>query len=114
MEDDSKFILPGSLSPIQLLELEKGEPKEIEQQRKNNEWKILKAKLIALDEMNKHPLHDPLKLSNRDKTKFVNSVNYIINNDTDESIDRRFNDICNDVLFTPDADISRYKVKQMS
>lgn len=72
--------------------------------------KFMKCKLIALDEMGKHPLHNPKCFSSKEKKELLDKVTYIFDNETLENITNKFNEICNEKLFNQNADYSTYPI----
>lgn len=72
--------------------------------------KIMKCKLIALNEMDKHPLTNPKYLSKKEKEELIKRVREVYDNNTLEELNSKFNDVCNDKLFGSSSDISTYPV----
>jgi len=111
-----KELLKGTKTVSELLEEEKKEaeiPKpELTEEEKLNLKKqeiITKVKVIALDELDKHPLTNPSYFSIRDKRKLIEKMEQILKL-TEEEITEKFNRVCNEVLFTPEANIENYTI----
>ena len=71
--------------------------------------KIMKCKIIALDEMDKHPLQNPKFFTNRERQTLLNKVKELLTKDM-VCITNMFNDICAEKLFQNGADFSQYAV----
>jgi hypothetical protein len=72
--------------------------------------KLMKSKIIALDAMDKHPLLNPKYFNKKDKEELLKKVRYIFDTNDDYSIDTKFNDICNEKLFSYGTDYSNYPI----
>jgi hypothetical protein len=86
--------------------------KEVESEEELNQLKIkcLKCKTILLDKEGKHPLFSITAFTKRQKEKFLQALNNMMETMTIEEVDAEFNDIiCNDLL-DPKNDISKYTI----
>ena len=111
-----KQLLKGTKNVNELLEEEKKEKekqeRELTEQEKEYNIKreiITKVKVIALDKMDKHPLQNPSFFSRRDKSKLIEIMEEVLKLPHEE-LNKKFNKICNEVLFSQEADISKFPV----
>lgn len=72
--------------------------------------KLMKCKVIALDAMDKHPLMNPKYFSKADREDLLKKVRYIFDTNCEESINTKFNDICNERLFGCGTDYTNYPI----
>jgi len=72
--------------------------------------KIMKAKVVILDRMGKHPLENPSYFKQQVKNKLIKSIEEYLETTADEEITQEFNDICNEKLFDGDCDVSNYPI----
>ena len=114
--EKEKKMLENTKNPIQLLEEEKNEanqPNEpiSEEEEAKIVWKerVMKVKVISLDDMNKHPLANPSYFSSKDKAELLKLMKININL-TDDKLTEKFNQICIDKLFTEKSDYTTYPV----
>jgi len=111
-----KELLKGTKNVNDLLEEEKKEREQQERELTDLEKEynikreiITKVKVIALDKMNKHPLQNPSLFSRRDKSKLIELMEEVLKLPHEE-LNNKFNKICNEVLFSPEADITNFPV----
>ena len=71
--------------------------------------KVMKCKLIALDSMKHHPLDNIRNFSERERRNIMKLIEANMSL-SDSEITDRFNEICNEVLFCSDADLSKYPI----
>lgn len=91
------------------------EEETIEETQAERDMRILKeramkCKVIALEDLGKHPLSNPSTFSKRDKKKVLDKMTLWFNK-TDEEIDEEFNDIVLDKVFSNDDDYTKYNVE---
>lgn len=72
--------------------------------------KIMKCKIICLDEMEFHPLINPKYINDNKKKILLNKIKLMLENETDENITIKFNQICNEKLLDNKSDYSSYPV----
>lgn len=72
--------------------------------------KIQKARIIALDYLNIHPLTPTNNLKIFQKKELISKVKHIIMCNTDEEINKMFNEIVNDKLLDPNSDYTKYPI----
>jgi len=70
--------------------------------------KLMKCKLIVLNNMGKHPLTNPKYFNTKDKNTLLKGINDLFDTKTFEEITILFNEVCNETLFNNDADYSTY------
>lgn len=71
--------------------------------------KIMKCKLIALNEMGKHPLMNIKFFNKTDKKNLFDKVKLLLD-ESEDTITKKFNDVCEDRLFFNGVDYSNYNV----
>jgi len=101
-----KKMLEGTRNPKQQLEAEeKEEPIHI------NERKMFidMIKVIALVETGHTPLDNPSNFYNKEKQVVIKAMEKLLDYPK-EKLQERFNEICNEHLFHPNADYSQYPV----
>jgi hypothetical protein len=110
--DFEKALLKGTLNASELLEQEQKEKEkppltqnEIDYNAKRDY--ITRVKCVALDLMGKHPLDNPTKFSTREKKRLMEQMEMVMTK-TEEEIINLFNSTCNEVIFSPEADYTRY------
>jgi hypothetical protein len=86
---------------------------DTEEQLKELKEKALKCKVIALDNMGKHPLYNPRNMSDRDRKKLTADIEVLFRKD-DKELDVLFNEIACDRLFSNGKDPSNYPVYEVS
>jgi hypothetical protein len=86
---------------------------DTEEQLKELKEKALKCKVIALDNMGKHPLYNPRNMSERDRKKLTADIEVLFRKD-DKELDVLFNEIACDALFSSGKDPSQYPVYEVS
>lgn len=72
--------------------------------------KLMKCKIICLDDMENHPLINPKYMSDKNKKMLIDKIKQMLENETDENITKRFNEICNERLLDNKSDYSNYPV----
>ncbi len=72
--------------------------------------RAMKCKVVALEELGKHPLSNPSTFSKRDKKKVLDKMTLWFNK-TDEEIDEEFNDIVLDKVFSDKDDYTKYDIQ---
>ena len=87
---------------------------ETEEQLERLKTKAMKAKLISLDRMKKHPLENPTGFSKREKATLLGHMSEIFGEWSDEAIDKAFNDIVNEALLENGKDVSVYPIYDLS
>ena len=111
-------MLAGTKNPVELLK-EESEVEEIvlksEEEIKKQKTKdlLLIFKVVALNRMGNHPIHNtshftPLKI--QEFLKIMNSLIEDYNNDLEVAITDEFNKICNEKLFNNSTDVSQYPI----
>ena len=75
--------------------------------------KALKCKVIALDNIGKHPLYNPRNMSDKDRKKLTEDIEVLFRKD-DKELDVLFNEIACDKLFADGKDPSSYPVYEVS
>lgn len=86
---------------------------DTEEQLKELKEKALKCKVIALDNMGKHPLYNPRNMSDRERKKLTADIEVLFRKD-DKELDVLFNEIACDKLFSQGLDPSNYPVYEVS
>jgi len=86
---------------------------ETEEQLKELKEKALKCKVIALDNMGKHPLYNPRNMSDRDRRKLTESMAILFSKDMVE-LDVLFNEVACDRLFSQGIDPSAFPVYDLA
>jgi len=71
--------------------------------------KALKCKVIALDNIGKHPLYNPRNMSERDRKKLTEDMAVLFRKE-DQELEVLFNEIACDKLFADGKDPSSYPV----
>jgi len=87
---------------------------ETEEQLERLKTKAMKAKLISLDRMKKHPLENPTSFSKREKAILLGYMSEIFGEWSDEAIDKAFNDIVNEALLDSNKDVNNYPIYDLS
>jgi hypothetical protein len=72
---------------------------ETEEEVAKMKEKVMKAKLIVLCDMNKHPLSNPRIMRKKEKDNLVKEVKKLIDTKTEEELTTMFNECCIDNLF---------------
>lgn len=112
INDFEKGLLKGTLTPLELIEKEKKEAKEVTKAEieflARHEY-ITKVKVIGLYRIGKHPLYNGSLLKPSEKERLKKTMEKIMLL-TDEQIQREFNDICIDNLFDAQTDYSTYPI----
>ena len=72
--------------------------------------KVMKCKVIALNDMDKHPLLNPKFFTKSLKDLLLKKIRYLYDTNTLEEINERFNTICNEKLFDSGIDYSNFPV----
>jgi hypothetical protein len=85
---------------------------DTEEQLKELKERALKCKVIALDNMGKHPLYNPRNMSDRERKKLTADIEVLFNRDNKE-LDVLFNEVACDKLFSNGKDPSNYPVYEM-
>jgi len=99
-------MLEGTRNSIQQLEAEeKEEPVQVNERRIFIEM----VKVIALTENGYSPIDNPSTMYNSEKKKILKSMETLVGYPY-ETIKEKFNEVCNEQLFTPKADYSQYPV----
>lgn len=70
--------------------------------------KLQRCKVIALDEMGKQPLQNAKYFTQKERNNLLKRMKELFETETDDEIINKFNDVCNDKIFT--GDISNYPV----
>lgn len=70
--------------------------------------KLTKLKVVLLDRMDKPALLNIRLMDKRSRDKFKKELKHLWDTMSDEEIDKEFNDICCEKLFTCGVDISAY------
>jgi hypothetical protein len=111
-----KELLKGTKNVNELLEEEKKDREKQERELTDLEKEynikreiITKVKVIALDKMDKHPLQNPSLFSRRDKSKLIEHMEEVLKLPHEE-LNNKFNRICNEVLFAPEVDLTKFSV----
>jgi hypothetical protein len=86
---------------------------DTEEQLKELKERAMKCKVIALDNMGKHPLYNPRNMSDRDRKKLTADIEVLFRKDEKE-LDVLFNEIACDRLFSQGLDPSAYPVYEVS
>ena len=106
-------MLKSSKNPKQLLEEESNEkPEELDEEQKLKRIKkeyITKVKVIALDKMGKFPLTNPSYFSQKEKKQLISLMEEVMKQ-SEEDITLIFNEVCNEKIFSPEADYSTFPV----
>ena len=111
-----KKLEENSLTPEQLLELEKKEEEEEEnktEEQKLKEFKkmfIDKIKVIALYKCKHHPFSNPSEFTNTEKLRVQEKMGKILKNYTSDEIDEEFNTISCAILEDPKTDYSKLPI----
>jgi len=111
-------MLHGTKKPHEILEEEKEEviviksEEEIKKQRTKD--LLLIFKVVSLNRLGHHPIHNTSYLQPIQLKEFLDMMNSIITNEFDQGLELQirdeFNKICNDKLFSSKCDISQYPV----
>lgn len=112
-----KKILEGTMTPKQLIEIEKKEKEEEEKKEKEmtEEEKlemfkkefIQKVKVIALDKLGYYPLSNPSLLTQNEKNKIIKKMDKILKNNKIDSIENEFNRIIQAILVDPKTEYDK-------
>lgn len=86
---------------------------ETEEQLNCLKTKAMKCKIIALDKMDKHPLSNPSYFNKKDKAKLTELMTEWFSN-TDEEVDKWFNDIVNERILANGLDYHQYPIYDLS
>jgi hypothetical protein len=70
--------------------------------------KLTKCKIIVLTEMGTDPLLNVKYLQKSEREQLLLRVREIFDNATDDFIENRFNEICNEKLFNSTSDVNKY------
>lgn len=114
--DFEKNLLKGTMSASELLEQEQKEKEEVKPLTQNEidynakRDYITRVKCVALDLMGKHPLDNPTKFSTREKKRLMEQMEMVMTK-SDEEIIKLFNSTCNEVIFAPESDYTRFTTK---
>lgn len=71
--------------------------------------KILRCKMIALDQMKIDPMTNAKTLGERDKKLLIKKIKSLLSL-SDMNIKEMFNDLCNDTIFRNGNDIDKYSI----
>lgn len=100
-------MLKGTYNPSELLDLEQKEKEHEltleEQESKHKREYITKVKVIALNMCGKNITSNPSFMSSKDKNNIIECMKILIL-ESNEEITKKFNDICIDKIFQPNAD----------
>ena len=99
-----KDMIKDTLKPEILLEKEKLEEEVKVDARRSY---ITKVKIIAFGRLNIYPLTNGSFLSSKDKRKVISMMEEVMKLSDDE-INKEFGEICNDEIFTPKSDYSKF------
>lgn len=113
-----KNINKDFITPEQLLEREKQEEEIKKQKIESEEEKIknyrrdyiTKLKVVALDNLGRDPLSNPSRFTTRDKKRLIETMDFLHNTKSEEEITLLFNNVCNEVIFAPEAKYEFYSV----
>lgn len=86
---------------------------ETEEQLNCLKTKAMKCKIIALDKMDKNPLSNPSYFSKKDKTRLTELMTEWFSN-TDEEVDKWFNDIVNERILANGLDYQHYPIYDLA
>ncbi len=92
-----KKMLQGTKNPKELIESEVDEVAPVVSEKKAI---IDMVKIIALFNKGHYVLSNPSTFNKRDKDKIISEMDYILRNISISEIQNKFNDICNDHIFT--------------
>jgi hypothetical protein len=103
-------MLENTKSATQLLEEERikkmyDEEEAIKIKRKQY---ITKVKVIALNRLHHPALSNPSNFTQKEKMKVIDMMRSILDTETEDSITKEFNDVCEDKIFNPKMDYSTY------
>lgn len=70
--------------------------------------KLMKCKIIVLNDMDKHPLMNPKYFNKREKDELLKKVRDLFDTLSYDEITTKFNDVCNERLFGSNVDYSNY------
>lgn len=111
LNEYEKNMLKGTLTPEELLEKER-EELSLRQQEANDELyrknRRMMIQIICMSKIGKSILINPRYLKDDERLKFYEYVSEYLNMDnlTDERIQKDFNIVCNQMLFTQSFDYS--------
>ena len=108
-----KEMLKGTKNAQQIIEEEKNEtnPEYTEEEKLKiyKKDRIMKVKVISLDDMDKHPLANPSYFTKKEKDELIKLMEMNLNI-PDDKLTEKFNQICIDKLFTEKSDYTTYPV----
>lgn len=87
---------------------------ETEEQLIQLKEKAMKSKVIALEQMDKHPLMNPSTFSKKDKAILVMKMGEIFNDWDDERINKEFADVVNDRILANGLDYQHYPIYNLA
>jgi hypothetical protein len=106
-EYEKNVLLKGTYSVQDLLETEKTEePVKVDKSKTF----ITKVKCIALKKLGYHPLTNPSNLTTREKQKIIKRMDKILKEKTEDLIEKSFNKLVLDELFSPTSDYTKYAI----
>lgn len=85
-----------------------------EEELKTYKDKAMKAKLIALDRMDKHPLMNPRMFSKRERERLVEMMGEIFSTWETDKIDKEFADIVNERILANGLDYHTYPIYDLA
>ena len=105
-------LLEGTISSKDLVQLESVEPQIYYTDEQKKRMDIIKVKIVALDRMNEHPLIESHLFDRQKKQKLINHMRDALDMFNDEYItfNTKFNQICQDRLFTQTCDYSSFPI----
>ena len=105
-------LLEGTISSKDLVQLESVEPQIYYTDEQKKRMDIIKIKIVALDKMNEHPLVETHLFSNNKKKELIEHMQWSLDMFNDEFIifNTKFNQICQDRLFTQICDYSSFPI----
>jgi hypothetical protein len=107
LNEFEKDMLKGTFTPKQLLE---HETTETTPQTDHKRDYITMVKVISLDRLGKNPLANPSFFRRREKEELKLLMEHIIGDMSEEEIQKEFNEVCCEKLFTAGADYSCYSI----
>jgi hypothetical protein len=94
--ENEKKMLEGTLSPLELLEIEKREKKDKDRKKEY----ITQVKCYALTKIGKKPLDNPSTFNQEAKIRLMETMDEIIKTMTEEQIKIEFDRAINEHVFT--------------
>jgi hypothetical protein len=94
--ENEKKMLEGTLSPLELLEIEKQEKKDRDRKKEY----ITQVKCYALTKIGKKPLDNPSTFNQEAKIRLMETMDEIIKTMTEEQIKIEFDRAINEHVFT--------------